>query len=266
MSDLFTVAIGNHHHTIVVKEFNGQRVVTFKDIDELHKRPEGTARRNFNENKHRLIINEDYFVRNSYEAREEFNITAPNGLVLITEQGYLMLVKSFTDDLAWVVQRQLVTGYFRAKGLDSDLNSLSPQLRLLINMEIRQNRLEEIQRRLERGFTTLTDNLTSIPDPAKVVDLVNEYARWTRLGHNEVYNRVYDIMKDRYGIDVQTRVQNERDKLNHRRIAETGRPYAVSTLKKMVNGIDVMVRMGVLDKFHEILVGMLAKVKSEQII
>lgn len=33
----------------------------------------------------------------------------PNNLVtLITETGYLMLVKSFTDDLAWKVQRELV--------------------------------------------------------------------------------------------------------------------------------------------------------------
>ena len=34
-----------------VKEFNEQRVVTFKDIDMLHERVEGTAKRNFNEHK-----------------------------------------------------------------------------------------------------------------------------------------------------------------------------------------------------------------------
>ena len=40
----------------------------------------------------------------------------PNrGLTLITESGYLMLVKSFTDDLAWDVQRQLVNLYFRVQ-------------------------------------------------------------------------------------------------------------------------------------------------------
>ena len=33
------------------KEFNGQRVVTFKDIDKLHGRVEGTAARNFRKNK-----------------------------------------------------------------------------------------------------------------------------------------------------------------------------------------------------------------------
>ena len=40
---------------ISVKEYKGQRVVTFKDIDTVHGRPDGTARRNFNTNKRRFI-------------------------------------------------------------------------------------------------------------------------------------------------------------------------------------------------------------------
>lgn len=100
-----------------IKEYDGQRVVTFKDIDTVHERSTGSARRNFNTNKKHFIKGTDYFVRNSYEAQSEYGIAAPNGLTLITETGYLMLVKSFTDDLAWTVQRQLVNGYFKAKQL-----------------------------------------------------------------------------------------------------------------------------------------------------
>ena len=100
---------------VAVKEFNGQRVITFRDIDLVHERVAGTARKRFNDNKKYFIKDEDYFVRNSDEAKDEFNIVAPNGLYLITEQGYLMLVKSFTDDLAWRVQRQLVKNYFNPK-------------------------------------------------------------------------------------------------------------------------------------------------------
>ena len=47
---------------------------------------------------HRMIEGEDYFICNPYEAQNRFEITAPRGLTLITESGYLMLVKSFTDD------------------------------------------------------------------------------------------------------------------------------------------------------------------------
>lgn len=113
---------------VMVKEYKGQRVVTFKDIDSVHERAEGTARRNFNANKNHLLEGEDFFVRNSYEAKEEYGITAPNGLVLLTESGYLMLVKSFTDDLAWKVQRQLVKSYFTVKKIGEDKPSHKEKL------------------------------------------------------------------------------------------------------------------------------------------
>ena len=38
-----------------VREYNGQMVVTFDDIDLVHKRPSGTARKAFNRNKKRFI-------------------------------------------------------------------------------------------------------------------------------------------------------------------------------------------------------------------
>lgn len=113
---------------VMVKEYKGQRVVTFKDIDSVHERAEGTARRNFNANKKHLVEGEDFFVRNSYEAKEEYGITAPNGLTLLTESGYLMLVKSFTDDLAWKVQRQLVKSYFTVKKIKEDKPSHKEKL------------------------------------------------------------------------------------------------------------------------------------------
>lgn len=100
---------------VTIKEYQGQRVVTFKDIDTVHQRPDGTARRNFNSNKKHFIEGEDYFVRNSYEAKNEYGLIAPNGVVLVTESGYLMIVKSFTDDLSWDVQRELVKSYFKVK-------------------------------------------------------------------------------------------------------------------------------------------------------
>lgn len=104
-----------------IVEYQGQRVVTFAMVDEVHGRPEGTAKRNFGTNKKHLTEGEDYFEVGKDEIRSNlqdgvFSKFASNG-VLITESGYLMLVKSFTDDLAWKVQKQLVKGYFKAKEL-----------------------------------------------------------------------------------------------------------------------------------------------------
>ena len=111
MSEL---TIGNVN--IVIKEHQGQRVVTLKDIDNVHQRPDGTARRNFNTNKQHFIEGVDYFKIQPNEIRT-VGITSPNGGTVVTESGYLMLVKSFTDDLSWDIQRQLVNTYFKVKEL-----------------------------------------------------------------------------------------------------------------------------------------------------
>lgn len=101
-----------HDTSIPLVEHLGERVITLAMVDEVHKRAKGTARKRFNDHKHRLIEGTDYFVRNSDEARD-MGFIAPSGLTLLAESGYLMLVKSLSDDLAWSVQRELVNSYFR---------------------------------------------------------------------------------------------------------------------------------------------------------
>lgn len=117
------VEIGNTE--MLIKEYNGQRVVTFKDIDTVHQRPTGTARKTFNRNRKRFEAGKHYFVLKTDEETRKNpnvrlmdirNITVPNrGITVLTERGYLMLVKAFTDDLSWQVQDRLVEVYFKAR-------------------------------------------------------------------------------------------------------------------------------------------------------
>ena len=118
-----------------VKMWNDQRVVTFTDIDKEHDRPEGTARKRFNDNKEHLIENEDYFkIKKSdvqMSEKRTLGIEVPNrGITVLTESGYLLLVKSFTDDLAWKVQRQLVNSYFKFKEVAESLQPTETGLQL----------------------------------------------------------------------------------------------------------------------------------------
>lgn len=101
--------------------YQGQPVLTFASIDAAHGRPEGTAKAAFHRNRKRFTENEDFYVLESeslYAWRTEFpdfvGANAPS-LTLITESGYLMLVKPFNDDRSWQIQRQLVKLYFRVK-------------------------------------------------------------------------------------------------------------------------------------------------------
>ena len=113
-----------NRQVLTVKEYKGQRVVTFKDIDTVHNRPDGTSGRNFRTNKSRFIESIDYFKISPDEFRRAFgnmDTRQRNEIIVITESGYLMLVKSFTDDLAWTVQRELVNSYFKQKSAAAEL-------------------------------------------------------------------------------------------------------------------------------------------------
>lgn len=112
-----------------IREYNGQRVVTFKDIDRVHENKAGAARRNFNRNKKRFMQGVDFFILTKEFSNESNcpirNISIPNrGITVLTETGYLMIVKSFTDDLSWSVQRQLVNNYFEKRVVKNTIEEL----------------------------------------------------------------------------------------------------------------------------------------------
>ena len=136
---MYELINGNY---MAIKEYNSQRVVTFKDIDTVHGRPEGTARRNFNQNKQRFIEGVDFFVIDltADEIRTQFGAgkNAGRTITVVTESGYLMLVKSFTDDLSWTVQRELVNIYFKTR------TEQLPTAPMLKAMEKRLEALEQL--------------------------------------------------------------------------------------------------------------------------
>lgn len=138
------IRVGNS--SIYAKEYKGKRVVTFKDIDTVHERPSGTANKRFLDNKKRFINGEDYFIVGNSEIRKSHIMSLSDNdftdKVLITESGYLMLVKSFTDDLAWTVQRQLVDSYFRANKPMTPEQMMRVQLGMIDKHEERLSKLE----------------------------------------------------------------------------------------------------------------------------
>ncbi|WP_426727283.1 ORF6N domain-containing protein [Enterobacter cloacae complex sp. 288G10] len=140
-----TVTINNKQLPAV--EYRGQRVVTFTMIDEAHQRPEGTARRNFNEHRERFILGEDYFVVCADEIRMHkiypISGKAQGEVVLLTEQGYLMVTKPFKDDLAWQVQRELVNSYFRTRAPLTEIEMIAAMAADAVRQQKRLNHVEE---------------------------------------------------------------------------------------------------------------------------
>lgn len=105
---------------IPVKEYQGRRVVTFREIDCVHNSAPGRAKKRFCENRKHFREGTDFFLVKPGQIQKPekrtFGFSIPNrGITLITESGYLLLCKSFGDKLAWDVQRKLVDVYFHKK-------------------------------------------------------------------------------------------------------------------------------------------------------
>lgn len=137
--------------TIPILEHKDQRVITLAMMDKLHHAPEGTAHRNFMENKDKFEEGKHYFLPSNQDVKafDEFHQTGiphyQHGFILITERGYSMLVKSFKDDFAWEVQDQLTDSYFDSKKPMSTAEFLVQQANLILEHDVKLKRLEQRQ-------------------------------------------------------------------------------------------------------------------------
>lgn len=244
------VHIGNSD--ISIKEYNGQRVVTFKDIDMVHGRPDGTARKRFSDNRNRFIEGEDFFVLKPSdlentelsEKRTLENLVKSNfGTVFMTEQGYLMLVKSFTDDLAWDVQRQLVNGYFKTR--EKVKRALSPELQMLQGLLSQMVEKELADKERDRQILLAKETADkAVATTESIKEAVKPVFDNWRSEINSKFNRIqkgagaefrmlrtemYQELEHRAGCDLNTRLRNKRN-----RMAENGcTKTEINTLNKM---------------------------------
>lgn len=194
-------------HDVEVKEYKGQRVVTFKDIDAVHERPDGTARRNFNDNKKHFIEGEDFFAIPYSEFCTEFVPNPPKGgnpnvpVNLMTEQGYLMLVKSLTDDLAWKVQRELVNGYFRTKKAKSAIEELQDlQSRAILEVNEKVGEVENRITRLENNMTITHEQIQIIKKRVNARIVNDVMGGYESNAYNDVHlrSKVYSRLNKDY--------------------------------------------------------------------
>lgn len=229
-----------NNRELEIKEFQNQRVITFKDIDEVHERTEGTASRNFRENRDKFIKDIDYFEITPQDFQSDeirrLGINSPRGGILITESGYLMLVKSLTDDLAWKVQRQLVDSYFRGKQSADMFSQLSPQTQVLINLELGLNELKSDVNEAKQEIQDMRDviQLDTTSWRKDTANLVNKMG--LSLGGYEhikdIREESYKLLNERMGVSLGVRLTNKR-----RRMAEEG---ASKSKRDKLNYLDII--------------------------
>lgn len=225
------IKVGNQK--IIVKEYRGQRVVTFKDIDLVHERPDGTANKRFIDNKKRFVEGEDFFIVSNSEIRKSLLFPISDNdytdKTLITEQGYLMLVKSFTDDLAWEVQKSLVKNYF-------------VKVKQKSAIELIQDAVLEVNEKIE----TVNEDLQKFKEDLPILGV--EESRITSevrkkgvhcLGGKEsnayhdkslrskVYSDIYGELKRQFGVSTYKAIKRSQCELAIRIVENYELPYAL---------------------------------------
>lgn len=241
---------------IAVKECNGKRVVTFKDIDLCHDRADGTASRNFRANKQHFVEGEDFFsiTPKNFQSDEirRFGISSPKGGIVVTESGYLMLVKSFTDDLAWDVQRQLVNSYFKV-GKEKANETLKIQIQqeraqaMLLNAQYRMLKLlmekPEIQKLSPVSVETLGIKATEVITGANLGEYLPQVEK--TYSASEVGNafgvsatkvgklaNAYNLKTEEYGIFVMDKSRYNSKEVPNFRYNEKGKAKIKELLGK----------------------------------
>ncbi len=90
---------------IQIREHSGQRVLTLRDIDVVHKRTAGTAGRYFNQNKTRFREKKDYFL-----LKDEKSLSAEK---VFTGSGYELLTGCYlATERDMKVQKEVIDTYF----------------------------------------------------------------------------------------------------------------------------------------------------------
>lgn len=257
-----------------IKEFNGQRVVTFKDIDVAHERPEGTARKRFNDNKERFIEGVDYYKISPSEFRTaigEMDTRQQNDVVLVTESGYLMITKSLKDDRAWAVHRSLVNNYFRFKEISVQVNELSPELQMFKQIfdsvaaqQLKQKEQDEKLNRLDNKVESIKEVIALDPnswkeDSRKIVNAIAlsmggfEHVR-------DVRAESYRLLDARMSSNLSVRLTNMRRRMADNGVCKSKRDKVtkvdvIADDKKLIQGYigvmkDMAIKYGITDQIN----------------
>ncbi len=209
-------------------EREGQRVLLTAQLAESYETTSDVISKNFNRNQERYEAGKHYFVLEGDEKRDFLNrgqfddgLKKAARLYLWTQRGALLHAKSLNTDRAWEVYDELVETYFRAKSMQANLSNLSPQLQLLINMEMEQKRQAEQLATVEQKVDGIRDLVAINPNGWRE-DCRKLIARIAQTFGGMAYIRdvnteVYDLVDARAGVSLATRLTNKR-----RRMADEG--------------------------------------------
>lgn len=206
-------------------EHKNQRVLLTSQLAEGYRASVRNISDNFNNHRERFIEGKHYFLLKGDELRDFKNHSDIIGMVgrrvsllyLWTEKGALRHAKILDTDKAWEVYERLEETYFRVREISLNTAQLSPQLQLLINMEMEQKEIKKEVLKTREDTKKVKEELQNIRDTI----VINPRENWRRetnalLGkicralnnYKSPKDEVYRALEERARCKLNTRLSN----------------------------------------------------------
>lgn len=221
-----------------------ERCLTDKAVSEIHSMRNTDVRRRITDNIKRFKEDIDFIdLKGVYETHtleklgySKQSITQAENIYLLSERGYAKLIKIMDTDLAWDIHDKLIDEYFTMRKVikeeSSKLDQLSPQLQLLISMELEQKKLN---RQIKEVSENLSETKNEIKEIRQVVNLDttnwrNEtrtlIAKIARKQGDLKYirdftNESYELLNKRFGVSLETRLKNKKSRMALEGVSKT---------------------------------------------
>ncbi len=235
----------------------GEKVVLAKTIAEIHevelRKVNELINSNIDEFEEGIDIldlkgNEDFAILakdNGFYTQNALN--ASSNIYLLSEQGYMALVGLMRTEKARELRKKFRREYFAMRRVikeeKSNLDNLSPQLQLLINMELEQKRLKQqinevnhhaLAAKAEIKEIRQVVNLDTTNWRSETRTLIAKIAR--KQGDlkyiRDFTNESYELLDKRFGVSLERRFNNKRLRMIDNGVSRT-------TLNKL-NYLDVI--------------------------
>lgn len=141
-----------------------RKAILVKDIADIHKRPVYKLNERINLNKEHFKKYVDYidlkkdaaiFLKDS-KIFTQGSINASKNIYLLSERGYLKLVKILEDPKAWEVYNILLDDYFNLRKEKKELSGMD----LLSNLNMQSTLMIKEMNKIENRVTRLEDDMT----------------------------------------------------------------------------------------------------------
>lgn len=250
----------------------GEKVVLAKTIAEIHevelRKLNELINNNIDEFEEEIDIldlkwNENFAILakdNGFYTQNALN--ASSNIYLLSEQGYMALVSLMRTEKAKELRKKFRREYFAMRKVikeeSSKLDQLSPQLQLLINMELEQKKLN---RQIKEVSENLSDTKNEIKEIRQVVNLDttnwrNEtrtlIAKIARKQGDLKYirdftNESYELLNKRFGVNLERRLSNKcknmaLEGVSKSKISKLNNLDVIAEDKKLIEGYVAIVK------------------------